>query len=70
MITVRKILQDKLVECLMMGNLYQVKMIQFAKPKINGTLLIKAMQDALGIIKHLTTLFRGKLESRKEMMDV
>ena len=54
----------------MMGNLHRVKMIQFVEPMISGMILIKATQDALGIIKHAVTLFRGKWESRKEMMEV
>ena len=53
-----------------MGNLHRVKMIQFAEPEINGTILIKATQEELGIIKHLVTLFRGIWESRKELLEV
>ena len=54
----------------MMGNLHKVKMIQFDEPEISGTILVKATQDALGIIKHAMTLFRGKWELRKEIMEV
>lgn len=43
-ITVRKILQDKVVECLMMVNLHRVKLLQFVEPKISGTILIRAKQ--------------------------
>nr|POE58734.1 hypothetical protein CFP56_59086 [Quercus suber] len=68
-IGVRKILQDKPVECLMMGHLYRVKLIQFAEPKILGTILIKAIQELLGITKHSTTLFRGIMVSKREMME-
>ena len=54
----------------MMGNLHKVKMIQFDEPEISGTILVKATQDALGIIKHAVTLFQGKWELRKEIMEV
>lgn len=60
-ISVRKILQDKPVECLMMGNLHRVKLLQFAELKINGTILIRVKQEMMGIIKHSRTLFRKKL---------
>ena len=60
-ISVRKILQDKPVECLMMGNLHRVKLLQFAELKINGTILIRVKQEMMGIIKHSTTLFHKKL---------
>ena len=53
-----------------MGNLHRVKMIQFAEPEMNGTILIKATQEELGIIKHSVTLFRGIWESRKELLEV
>lgn len=60
-ISVRKILQDKPVECLMMGNLHRVKLLQFAELKINGTILIRVKQEMMGIIKHSITLFHKKL---------
>lgn len=41
-ITERKILQNRPIECLMMGNLHRVKLMQFAKLEINMTMLIKA----------------------------
>jgi len=68
-ITVRKILQDRPIECMMMGNLYRVKLLQFVELEINGTILIKASQDTMAIIKHSTTLFRGKLELKMELME-
>ena len=52
-----------------MGNLHRVKKIQFAEPEISGTILAKATQEALGIIKHTVTLIRGIWESRKEMLE-
>ena len=68
-ISVRKILENKSMECLMMGNLHRVKMLQFAEPLIKETILTRASQDTLGIIKHSITLLRGSLESRMELMD-
>lgn len=68
-ITVRKILQDKVVECLMMVNLHRVKLLQFAEPKISVTILIRAKQEVMGIIKHSTTLIREKLEMRSKLME-
>ena len=53
----------------MMWHLHRVKMIQFAGPTILGTILIKATQEMLGIIKHSTTLFRGRMESKRELME-
>ena len=53
-----------------MGNLHKVKMIQFAEPEMNGTILIKATQEEMRIIKHLVTLFRGIWESRKELLEL
>ena len=52
-----------------MGNLHRVKKIQFAEPEISGTILAKATQEALGIIKHTVTLIRGIWESRKGMLE-
>ena len=69
MIVVRKILQDRPVECMMMRHLHRVKLIQFVETMISGTILIKASQEMLGIIKHSTTLFRGIMASKREMMD-
>ena len=68
-IVVRKILRDRLVECMMMGHLHQVKLIQFAELMISRTILIKASQEMLGIIKHPTTLFRGRMMSKREVME-
>ncbi|KAL4596468.1 hypothetical protein ACB092_12G165900 [Castanea dentata] len=68
-IVVRKILQDRPMECIMMGHLHRVKLIQFAEPMISRTILIKASQETLGIIKHSTTLFRGRMESKREVME-
>ena len=53
-----------------MGNLHRVKLIQFAEPKITGTIVAKATQGDLGIIMHSVTLIRGIWESRKEMLKV
>ena len=43
--------------------------IQFAEPEISGTILAKATQEALGIIKHTVTLIRRIWESRKKMLE-
>ena len=59
----------KLVECSLMGNLHRVNQIQFAEPEISGTILAKATQEALGIIKHTVTLIRRIWESRKKMLE-
>ena len=69
MIVARKILQDKPVECRMMGHLHRVKLIQFAELMISMTILIKASLEMLGIIKHSTTLFRGRMMSKREVME-
>ncbi|XP_075636302.1 uncharacterized protein LOC142608413 [Castanea sativa] len=53
----------------MMDNVYRVKMIQLAKPMISGTILIRATQDTLGIIKHSITLLRGRWELRMDLME-
>ena len=66
MITERKILQSKPVECSMKGNLHGVKMIQFAVAEINGTILIKVTQELMGILNHSVTLFREKLEEARD----
>lgn len=68
-ITVRKILQEVPVECLMWGNLHQVKLLQFTEPKLNVTMLIKANQERMGIIKHSVTLFRGRMSGKNELME-
>ena len=52
-----------------MGNLYRVNQIQFAELEISGTILAKATQEFLGIIKHTMTLIRGIWESRKQMLE-
>ena len=69
MISIRKMMTTKLVECSLMGNLYRVNQIQFAELEISGTILAKATQEALGIIKHTMTLIRGIWESRKQMLE-
>ena len=43
-------------------------MLQFAEPLIKETILTRASQDTLGIIKHSITLLRGSLELRMELM--
>ncbi|XP_050247925.1 uncharacterized protein LOC126695284 [Quercus robur] len=58
------------VECLLMGSLHRVKMIQFAEPRFSGTVVVKATQGDLGIIMHSVTLIKGIWESRKEMLEV
>lgn len=68
-ITVRKILQDKLVKCSMKGNLHRVKMIQFTEAKISGTILTKATLGELGIVHHLITLFHERLERKTEVIE-
>ena len=55
---------------MMMGNLHRVKLLQFVEPKMSVTILIKATQEMMGIIKHLATLFRGKMELRSALMEV
>ena len=40
-ISERKMLKDKAVECVMLGNLNMVKMIQYAEARIQGTFLTK-----------------------------
>ncbi|XP_050242398.1 uncharacterized protein LOC126691394 [Quercus robur] len=67
-ITVRKILQDKLVECSMKGNLHRVKMIQLAEAKIKGTILTKMSIGEMGIVHHSITLFRESLVRKAEVM--
>ena len=47
-ISKRKKLVNYPVECSLMGNLYRVKMIQFAKPKISGTIIAKGNIRGLG----------------------
>ena len=53
-----------------MGNLHKVKMIQFVEPEMTGTILIKATQEEMRILKHLVTLYRGIWESRKELLEL
>ena len=55
---------------MMMGNLHRVKLLQFVEPKMSVTILIKETQEMMGIIKHLATLFRGKMELRSALMEV
>ena len=50
-----------------MSNLHRVKMLQFAEPEISETILIKATQGMMGIIKHSATLLYGKMDSRVEL---
>ena len=69
-IILRKILQDRPVEYMMIGNLHWVKLLQFAEPEMSVTILIKATQEMMGIIKHSATLFREKIESRKALVEV
>ncbi|XP_023912416.1 uncharacterized protein LOC112024003 [Quercus suber] len=44
-------------------------MLQFAKLEINGTVLIKATQESMGVIKHSTTLFRRVWKSKMELLE-
>ena len=67
-ITMKKILQDKLVECSMKGNLHRVKMIQLAEAKIKGTILTKTSIGEMGIVHHSITLFRESLVRKAEVM--
>ena len=47
-----------------------MKLLQFVEPEMSITILIKATQEMMGIINHSATLFRGKIESRKALMEV
>ena len=67
-ISVRKILQDKPMECFMKGSLHRVKMIQFVETKIKGTILTKTSTGAMGIVHHSITLFRKSLVKKAEVM--
>ena len=65
----RRTLQNRPIECLLLENLHKVKLMQFADPVINLTMLIKASQSTMGIIKHSITLLRGLLELKMELLE-
>ena len=67
-ISVRKILQDKPVECFMKGSLHRVKMIQFAEAKIKCTILTKKTIGAMRVVHHSITLFRESLATKIEVI--
>ena len=69
-ISVKKILQDKPMECFMKGSLHKMKMIQFVKAKIRGTILTKTSIGAMGIVHHSINLFHGSLVKKAEVMGV
>lgn len=68
-ITMRKTLQERPMECMMWGNLHQVKLLQFVEPKMKVTILIKVTQERMGIIKHSISLFKGEMTMKKELME-
>ncbi|KAL0012862.1 hypothetical protein SO802_007970 [Lithocarpus litseifolius] len=68
-ISERKMLQNRPIECLLLGNLHRVKLLQIEEPVNNVTVLIKASQGTMGIIKHSVTLLRGRLERRMELLE-
>ena len=70
MISVKKILQDKPVECYMKGSLHKMKMIQFVKAKIGGTILTKTSIEVMGIVHHSINLFHGSLVKKAKVMGV
>ena len=67
-ISVKKILQDKPVECFMKGNVHKMKMIQFVKAKIGGTILTKTSIGTMGIAHHSITLFRESWVKKTEVI--
>ena len=67
-IFVKKILQDKPVECFMKGNVHKMKMIQFVKAKIGGTILTKTSIGTMGIAHHSITLFRESWVKKTEVI--
>ena len=69
-ISVKKILQDKPMECFMKGSLHKMKMIQFVKAKIRGTTLTKTSIGAMGIVHHSINLFHKSLVKKAKVMGV
>ena len=68
-ITERRVLQNRPIECLLLGNLHRVKLMQFAEPVTNLTMFIKVSQGTMGIINHSVTLFRGRLELKMVLLE-
>ena len=63
-ITERKILVERLVECATMGNIHRVKLFQFLAPKIKHTILVKCTEWTLGVWKYSVTLFSEVIRAK------
>ena len=56
-ISQRKVLLNRPIELMLMGNLFTVKLLQFSMAPITCTLNILCNQAQFGILKHVVTLF-------------
>ena len=63
----RKILQERPVEMVAMGNLFLAKLLQFSIPMIACTLNIHSNQSLFGILKHAMNLFPGIIKEKMAM---
>jgi hypothetical protein len=64
----RKILLQEPTECAVVGNLFQVKLLQFSFPEIKCTLMTKSSLEPLGILKHVVTLLLGLLRLKETLI--
>ena len=60
----RKILQEKPVEMVVIGNLFLVKLLQFSMPMIACTLNILSNQSQFRILRHTVNLFPGLIKEK------
>lgn len=63
-ISQRKILLERPVEMVVMGNLFLVKLLQFSMPTIACTLNILNNQSQFGILRHSVNLFPGLIREK------
>jgi len=60
----RKVLLERPIEMVVMGNLYVIKFLQLLMPIIAYTLVIRSNQAQMGILKHAVNLIPGVLREK------
>ena len=68
-ITKRKVLRNTPMECVVMGHVHRVKLIEFLMPVIRGTMLVRTNQVEMGILNHAVTIFPEEVRSKQVLME-
>ena len=66
-ISQRKILLERPIKMVLIGNLFKVKLLQFSVPSIGLTLDICSNQGSIGVLKHAVNLFPEIIRDKRDL---